>query len=146
MAHPVNEREWLAVIGDFRRSGLTQVDFCHRRGISVWALRYRLYHRLAPATDSSAASSAPRASHHVIVLRLGQHFGLFRARPRGTLSLDPPSPLTPLPGGARGTGYARRGVDCYKSSPRGGEGDRARGFGVGACVYGSRSLCMSAWV
>lgn len=62
MAQPVNKREWLAVIADFRRSGFTQVDFCRRRGISVGALRYRLYHRLAPATDSSVASSAPRAS------------------------------------------------------------------------------------
>ncbi len=35
MAHPVRIRYWSAVIAEFRRSGLTQVEFCRRRQISL---------------------------------------------------------------------------------------------------------------
>jgi hypothetical protein len=61
MAHPVRERYWSAVIADFRRSGLTQAEFCHRRHISIHSFRSQLYssrHRL-PAPGTPPAPSAP---------------------------------------------------------------------------------------
>jgi hypothetical protein len=42
---------WLALINDFRRSGLTHAEFCRRREISLHTFRKRLYGQkaLAPA-------------------------------------------------------------------------------------------------
>lgn len=54
VAHPVRKRYRSAVIADFRRSGLTQVEFCRRRHISVHSFRswlYNLRHDL-PSVDS----------------------------------------------------------------------------------------------
>ena len=34
---------WNALFSDFRRSGLTHAEFCHRRGISIHSFRKRLY-------------------------------------------------------------------------------------------------------
>ena len=34
---------WNALLNDFRRSGLTQAEFCKRRGISIHSFRKRLY-------------------------------------------------------------------------------------------------------
>jgi hypothetical protein len=61
MAHPICERYWSAVIADFRRAGLTQAQFCHRRHISIHSFRYHFYserHRL-PAPGTPPAPCAP---------------------------------------------------------------------------------------
>src|SRR3954453_18544103 len=34
---------WNALLNEFRRSGLTQAEFCQRRGISIHSFRKRLY-------------------------------------------------------------------------------------------------------
>ena len=39
---------WNALLNDFRRSGLTQAEFCARRGISIHSFRKRLYGVPAP--------------------------------------------------------------------------------------------------
>ena len=39
---------WNALLNDFRRSGLTQAEFCERRGISIHSFRKRLYHVPTP--------------------------------------------------------------------------------------------------
>ena len=39
---------WNALLNDFRRSGLTQAEFCERRGISIHSFRKRLYRVPAP--------------------------------------------------------------------------------------------------
>ena len=39
---------WNALLNDFRRSGLTQAEFCQRRGISIHSFRKRLYRVPAP--------------------------------------------------------------------------------------------------
>ena len=39
--------QWAAIFTDFRRSGLSQVQFCQLRGISLHSFRYWLY-RLRP--------------------------------------------------------------------------------------------------
>jgi hypothetical protein len=65
MAHSVREHDWSAVVADFRRSGLTQFEFCRRRHISIDAFRYRLYspqHRLLTSPSPEAAPGAPPAS------------------------------------------------------------------------------------
>jgi hypothetical protein len=38
---------WNALLSEFRRSGLTQAEFCERRGISIHSFRKHLY-RVAP--------------------------------------------------------------------------------------------------
>ena len=39
---------WNALLNDFRRSGLTQAEFCERRGISIHSFRKRLYRVSTP--------------------------------------------------------------------------------------------------
>jgi len=46
-AHVLDLR-WSALLNDFRRSGLTHVEFCRRRGISVHSFRKRLYNARTP--------------------------------------------------------------------------------------------------
>ena len=58
---------WNALLNDFRRSGLTQAEFCARRGISIHSFRKRLY-RLPtpkptpanhPSSDGTTSSFIP---------------------------------------------------------------------------------------
>jgi hypothetical protein len=57
---------WNALLNDFRRSGLTQAEFCRRRQISLHTFRKHLYHPLpsnpAPSNDRSCAG----ADHHFL--------------------------------------------------------------------------------
>jgi transposase len=57
---------WNALLNDFRRSGLTQADFCRRRQISLHSFRKHLYQpspsQPAPSDDRSSASAA----HHFL--------------------------------------------------------------------------------
>ena len=58
------ERYWSTVIADFRRSGLTQAEFCRRRHVSIHSFRTHLYsprHRL-PAPGAAAILSTPPLS------------------------------------------------------------------------------------
>ena len=51
---------WNALLNDFRRSGLTQAEFCHRRQISLHSFRKHLYPpRPAPSDDRSFAGADP---------------------------------------------------------------------------------------
>jgi hypothetical protein len=66
MSQPFSDREWSAIISDFRRSGLTQADFCRRHHISVCAFRYRFYnprHRLRAHPAPSTAPVTPAATN-----------------------------------------------------------------------------------
>ena len=49
---------WNALLNEFRRSGLTQAEFCERRGISIHSFRKRLYRvptpKPTPANDLSS--------------------------------------------------------------------------------------------
>ena len=47
MAQSAQAIYWSALISDFRRSGLTHVEFC-RRQISAHAIRHRLYNVMKP--------------------------------------------------------------------------------------------------
>ena len=49
---PIDLR-WNAVLNDFRRSGLTQADFCRQRNISLASFRYHFY---KPASSEPARS------------------------------------------------------------------------------------------
>ncbi len=53
------EARWHAAIVDFRRSGLTQPEFCQRRGLPLHTFRRRLYARPAPEADLPATAAAP---------------------------------------------------------------------------------------
>lgn len=60
MAQSARASYWSAIIADFRRSGLTHVEFCRRRQISVHAFRHWLYrHRSDLPSTSSASGSTP---------------------------------------------------------------------------------------
>jgi hypothetical protein len=48
---------WNALLNDFRRSGLTQAEFCERRGISIHSFRKHLYR--VPAPKPAPANHLP---------------------------------------------------------------------------------------
>ena len=48
---------WNALLNDFRRSGLTQAEFCQRRGISLHSFRKHLYQ--APTPKPAPATISP---------------------------------------------------------------------------------------
>lgn len=52
-----NDAHWVAAIDDFRRSGLTQPEFCRRRGLPLHTFRRRLYGRPGATTPASAEPS-----------------------------------------------------------------------------------------
>jgi hypothetical protein len=45
MAQSGRDLYWSAILADFRRSGLTHVEFCRRRHISIHSFRHWLYRR-----------------------------------------------------------------------------------------------------
>ena len=56
---------WNALLNDFRRSGLTQAEFCQRRGISIHSFRKRLYQ--APTSKPTPANHrSPDAAAHFL--------------------------------------------------------------------------------
>ncbi len=74
---------WNAILNDFRRSGLTQAEFCRRRHISLHSFRKQLYQPSpsppAPSDDRPSAS----LDHHflpvTILPRVWQRFATKRA-------------------------------------------------------------------
>ena len=54
--HPIDLR-WNALISDFRRSGLTQADFCRGRNISLASFRYHFY-KPSPAKPASSPTGS----------------------------------------------------------------------------------------
>jgi len=61
--HPVDLR-WNAIVSDFRRSGLTQADFCLQRNISLATFRYHFYKPASskPARSDKHSSASPGSS------------------------------------------------------------------------------------
>ena len=58
---------WNALLNDFRRSGLTQAEFCERRGISIHSFRKRLYQAPAPKPTPANPPSSDPAAHFLPV-------------------------------------------------------------------------------
>ena len=56
---------WNALLNDFRRSGLTQAEFCERRGISIHSFRKRLY-RVPTPKPTPANHPSPNATTHFL--------------------------------------------------------------------------------
>ena len=48
---------WNALLNEFRRSGLTQAEFCQRRGLSIHSLRKHLYQ--VPTPKPTPANPLP---------------------------------------------------------------------------------------
>jgi len=58
-----DDARWQAVIADFRRSGLTQPEFCRLRGLPLHTFRRRLYARSGtPPAPTSAKPTTPASS------------------------------------------------------------------------------------
>ena len=58
-----DDAQWQAAIAEFRRSGLTQPEFCRRRGLPLHTFRRRLYARPgAPPAPASAEPATPAAA------------------------------------------------------------------------------------
>src|SRR5512135_1910205 len=57
---------WNALLNDFRRSGLTHAEFCHRRGISIHAFRKRLYQVPTPKPTPTNHLSSDAAAPHFL--------------------------------------------------------------------------------
>jgi hypothetical protein len=58
---------WNALLNEFRRSGLTQAEFCQRRGISLHSFRKRLYQPPTPKPTPANPSSCDAAAHFLPV-------------------------------------------------------------------------------
>jgi hypothetical protein len=52
---------WIAILNDFRRSGLTHADFCRVREIPLHSFRKHLYHARTPKTAPAASDARPSA-------------------------------------------------------------------------------------
>ena len=52
---------WQAIVEDFRVSGLTQAEFCSRRGVSLHTFRRRLYGQPRPSPSPSTTQPPPVA-------------------------------------------------------------------------------------
>jgi hypothetical protein len=50
---PILDLRWSAILGEFRRSGLTHAEFCRRRGLSIHSFRKHLYAHSAPKAESA---------------------------------------------------------------------------------------------
>jgi hypothetical protein len=61
---------WNALLNDFRRSGLTQAEFCQRRGISIHSFRKRLYQARTPKPIPANHTSSDAAAHFLPVTLL----------------------------------------------------------------------------
>src|SRR3954449_5580092 len=60
---------WNALLHDFRRSGLTQAEFCQRRDISIHSFRKRLYQAPAPKpSPANPPSSDPAAPFLPVII------------------------------------------------------------------------------
>jgi hypothetical protein len=57
---------WNALLNDFRRSGLTQAEFCRRRQISLHTFRKHLYHPLPSNPAPSDVRSSAGVDHHFL--------------------------------------------------------------------------------
>jgi hypothetical protein len=58
---------WNALLSEFRRSGLTQAEFCERRGISIHSFRKHLYRVPAPKPIPANHPSSDAAAHFLPV-------------------------------------------------------------------------------
>ncbi len=63
--HTVNSR-WNALVSDFRRSGLTQAEFCRQRNISLASFRYHFYKPLSPKPAPGDARSSAGLDHQFL--------------------------------------------------------------------------------
>jgi len=64
-SHTINVR-WNAIVNDFRRSGLTQADFCRQRNISLASFRYHFYKPRSSKPARSDARPTACVDHHFL--------------------------------------------------------------------------------
>jgi hypothetical protein len=64
-SHTVNSR-WNAIVSDFRRSGLTQAEFCRQRNISLASFRYYFYKPRSSKPAPSDARTSASSDHHFL--------------------------------------------------------------------------------
>jgi hypothetical protein len=57
---------WNALLNDFRRSGLTQAEFCRRRQISLHSFRKHLYQPRPPMPVPGDDRSPATTDHHFL--------------------------------------------------------------------------------
>jgi hypothetical protein len=57
----VLDLRWIAILNDFRRSGLTQAEFCQIRDLSIHVFRKHLY---APRTSKPTPTTARSSPAH----------------------------------------------------------------------------------
>ena len=77
----VVDLRWNAILNDFRRSGLTQAEFCRRRDLSLHSFRKRLYSTPPSQAHSSNGRTAAPANPHFLPVTI----------------LPEPAPSTPAP-------------------------------------------------
>jgi hypothetical protein len=88
-----SDSTWQAIIEDFRRSGLTQAEFCSRRGLSLHSFRKRLYGRPGPTLAPLSAQAPPVADPISPVLPSFLPVTLVTESPAAALPETPPDPI-----------------------------------------------------
>ena len=57
---------WNALLNDFRRSDLTQTEFCRQRNVPLASFRYHFYKPLLPKPAASDDRCSASADHHFL--------------------------------------------------------------------------------
>ena len=98
LAMSSREIYWSAILADFQRSGLTHVQFCQLRGISVHSFRVWLY-RLRPGLPPPRPRSTRRANSltHVSAQTDPPAFLPVHVRPRAPVPTVDHTPHSPAP-------------------------------------------------
>jgi hypothetical protein len=83
---------WNTIFHDFRRSGLTQAEFCRRRQISLYSFRYHFYQpctsKLTSSDDRSPSGTKLTSNGDRSPSSSGQHF-------LPVIILPDPTPMIP---------------------------------------------------
>jgi hypothetical protein len=85
---------WKALLNDFRRSGLTQAEFCRRRQISLHSFRKHLYQPRPSRPASSDHRPAAAADHQFLPV-------IILPDPNPSITDSPPHLELILPNGRR---------------------------------------------
>jgi hypothetical protein len=70
-----DDARWQAAIADFRRSGLTQPEFCRHRGLPLYTFRKRLYARPAVTAQPHQVGSPVATGGGTVLTSMSQSRG-----------------------------------------------------------------------
>jgi hypothetical protein len=94
MSQATGERYWSAILADFRQSGLTHVQFCERRRVSLHSFRAWLY-RLRPGLPPPRSRRRANSQADLPARSSTPAFLPVQVRPRPAVTNTDHSPVRP---------------------------------------------------